>query len=257
MSKEYKYIEVYNRIKSDIIAGKYPSGSFLPTEDELIAIYDASKTTVRHACRMLADEKYIEIRQGKGTQVLSRSHRGSNMLYNSMNEIAMNFKKTRHPGMTSTIVFQAETIEATPEIAASMGTARGSILYKRRKIYLADGTIYSFADNYYRADLLPGIVGQEIPSAGSYDFFFERCGIEIDHAVDNIEVTEISEQDASMFGTPNRTALMIKRTVYCAGGVFEYSEITLNREMVKLEVAMDKESYTRNRIGTVHPKPRD
>ena len=68
--KNFKYYDVYGKIKEDLIAGKYPSGSMLPTEDELVELYQASKTTIRHATKLLESEHFIERQQGRGTVIL-------------------------------------------------------------------------------------------------------------------------------------------------------------------------------------------
>ena len=43
------YLEIADKIKNDIISGKYPVGSLLPTETELEALFQVSKITVRKA----------------------------------------------------------------------------------------------------------------------------------------------------------------------------------------------------------------
>ena len=66
--KAPKYIELYDRIRKDIENGTYPPDSFLPTENELLELYQVSKTTIRHAVRLLREENLVEVRQGFGTQ---------------------------------------------------------------------------------------------------------------------------------------------------------------------------------------------
>lgn len=73
-----KYLFVYNDIKDKILNDYYPSGSKLPTEDELCSIYDTSKITIQRALAELASEGMIKKRQGKGSFVLQRAGGAAN-----------------------------------------------------------------------------------------------------------------------------------------------------------------------------------
>lgn len=52
-SKHSLYIEIYNKIKEDIILGKYPPGTFLPPETELADNFYVSRITIRKAMQLL------------------------------------------------------------------------------------------------------------------------------------------------------------------------------------------------------------
>lgn len=45
--KHILYRDVADKLKEDIMSGRYPIGSFLPTETELEATFNVSKITVR------------------------------------------------------------------------------------------------------------------------------------------------------------------------------------------------------------------
>ena len=68
-----KYQDVYRQLKADIYT-KYPLGSFLPPELELMQIYNTSRTTIRRAVSILRDEHILDVRQGRGTQVLLENY---------------------------------------------------------------------------------------------------------------------------------------------------------------------------------------
>ena len=69
--KHILYRDVADKLKEDIMSGRYPIGSFLPTETELEATFNVSKITVRKAIELLAADEYVEKRSGRGTTVLS------------------------------------------------------------------------------------------------------------------------------------------------------------------------------------------
>lgn len=69
------YRRLAHEIKEDILAGVYPVGTLLPTEQELCDRFRASRYTVREALRLLEDDAMVERRQGRGTEVISATER--------------------------------------------------------------------------------------------------------------------------------------------------------------------------------------
>lgn len=70
-NKKILYQEVSDSIKKDIIEGKYPLNTYVPTEIELEKMFDVSKITVRKAIQILCNEGYLVKQSGKGTEVIS------------------------------------------------------------------------------------------------------------------------------------------------------------------------------------------
>lgn len=69
------YRRLANEIKQEIVAGVYPVGSRLPTEQDLCDRFSASRYTVREALRLLGEEGMVERRQGRGSEVVSNLER--------------------------------------------------------------------------------------------------------------------------------------------------------------------------------------
>lgn len=57
------------RIQEDILKGKYPIGEKLPTEKELMEIYQVGRSTIREAVKQLSISKILIVKQGSGTYV--------------------------------------------------------------------------------------------------------------------------------------------------------------------------------------------
>lgn len=64
MSK--KYVEVYNKIKSDLVSGSIAFGKKLPSKREAAELFKVSVITVEHAYGILESEGYIEARERSG-----------------------------------------------------------------------------------------------------------------------------------------------------------------------------------------------
>ena len=61
---------IYNGIRDDITSGTYPFQSLLPTEAELCERFGCSHSTVRRALLELAQDGYVQPRQGRGVTVI-------------------------------------------------------------------------------------------------------------------------------------------------------------------------------------------
>jgi DNA-binding FadR family transcriptional regulator len=57
------------RLRGDVLSGRYPPGSYLPPERELAAVYEVTRTSVKHALVRLAQAGLVETRHGVGTRV--------------------------------------------------------------------------------------------------------------------------------------------------------------------------------------------
>jgi GntR family transcriptional regulator, transcriptional repressor for pyruvate dehydrogenase complex len=67
--------ELVARLTGDIISGKFPPGSRLPTEQEIIAATGVSRTVVREAVAGLKADRLVVTRQGAGTFVADQVRR--------------------------------------------------------------------------------------------------------------------------------------------------------------------------------------
>ncbi|BFM07499.1 GntR family transcriptional regulator [Halioxenophilus aromaticivorans] len=86
------YVQVARTLKEEIVAGVYPVGTLLPTEEALCERFSVSRYTVREALRILRDDGLVASRRGAGTSVIppqsSRSGMRQVMSINDLLEFA-------------------------------------------------------------------------------------------------------------------------------------------------------------------------
>jgi DNA-binding GntR family transcriptional regulator len=63
------YRKLYETLRLQIVNGVYTEGDILPSENELCAIHNLTRPTVRHALDSLVNEGFIKKHQGKGSIV--------------------------------------------------------------------------------------------------------------------------------------------------------------------------------------------
>src|SRR5438105_6339348 len=69
--KSSRYRDIAGKLQKEIRLGRYPIGSLLPTETELMARHSASRQTVREALRILMDQSLIVRRAGLGSVIIA------------------------------------------------------------------------------------------------------------------------------------------------------------------------------------------
>lgn len=72
MTEENKlpqYKKIYEILRKHILTGVYAEGSLLPSENELCAVHNITRPTVRQALEVLVQEGFIQKKQGKGSIV--------------------------------------------------------------------------------------------------------------------------------------------------------------------------------------------
>jgi len=67
------YHQIFLALRDEIVSGRAPFGSAIPTEFELAAKYSVSRITARRALFELADKGFVERRRRTGTRVVFRS----------------------------------------------------------------------------------------------------------------------------------------------------------------------------------------
>lgn len=70
------YLQLYTKLRDDIVKGIYPTGSKLPSKRVLSSDTGVSAVTVEHAYALLCDEGYVEGRERSGYFVIFRTDDG-------------------------------------------------------------------------------------------------------------------------------------------------------------------------------------
>ena len=131
MEQSLAYLQIENDIKNKINSREYLPGSFLPTEKELMRIYDVSRTTIRKAADLLEKEGMIERKRGYGTKVRPLlSHTGFHKFHN-ITEIRENllFPEGSEENRTDLSYMHIDKVTAPKEICDFLGNDLASSVY--------------------------------------------------------------------------------------------------------------------------------
>ncbi len=214
--KHILYRDVADKLKEDIMSGRYPIGSFLPTETELEATFNVSKINVRKAIELLAADEYVEKRSGRGTTVLS------NRPYNKLSKgttFSQLLEKTGKEYTKKNLSY--ELVELAPEHPAY--SLMGKEVMRLRRMYYFDHQPFIYYE-YHLPKQLKGTSIEVFEEKSLYRLLDEHRMI-IDRFQDAFVATTLTEEQQKFMITPEVAAL--KRTRYSydlQGEVVEYTE---------------------------------
>ncbi|MEG0741338.1 MAG: GntR family transcriptional regulator [Clostridia bacterium] len=128
------YQQLMTRLKNDIVAGAYPAGGRIPSEQLLCETYGVSRVTVRKAMLDLVQEGLLVRRQGKGTFVADAK------LQRDLHQITSFSTACAQLGhKASARLVSAQLDAARPEDEEKLNAAEGGKVLEVCRLRLCDG----------------------------------------------------------------------------------------------------------------------
>ena len=212
-----RYLRVYGSLKAQVEGGDFKRGDFLPAEQELQKLFNVSRTTVRKAVEMLAQEGFLSIRQGRGTEVLDFKATQKLQYVTSFSETM------REKGFTvrsRDIIL--DFIAAPRRIAADMRLEADTRLVRIQRVILANGKPIAIMVNYLLPELVPGIEKRIGAMKSLYAFLEAEYNVVIDAATDFISAKAASVAEAGKLEISEQSPLLVmKRITYSRGQPIE------------------------------------
>ncbi len=195
---EPKYYQVKRHLLEFI--GSLAPGSPVPTERELAARMQTSRTTVRQALGELVVEGRLVRRQGSGTYVAEPKITWP--LY-----LASFTEQVRASGFTpSSEVLGTQRIAAGAELAARLGLATRAPAYKIERLRLADAWPIAVETSWLSADRFPGLTRLIRTQGSLHAILAERYETRLRTGDETIETAPATPREAGPLkvdvGTP-------------------------------------------------------
>jgi GntR family transcriptional regulator len=196
------YRQIADELRHKIDSGELPPGAQLPTEDELIATYHASRNTVRGAIKQLANRGMVETLHGKGTFVAEKVNPivttlttdpatgvggGEGVVYTA--EVAASGRNA------TTGNLKVEIQKSTRSVAAALQIPEGSDVVSRQEQRFVDGRPWSLQTSFYPRSLVaqaPRLQDPEALEEGTVKYLRARG------------VDQLAYRDSLGVRTPNR-----------------------------------------------------
>lgn len=231
-----RYATVAMALAAEILDGRRPVGTLLPTEQELCRTFGVSRSTVRQALRRLGELGLVAGAQGVGTRVIADQPRGRYVLAVRSVTDVMGYAARVHLDIRS-----RERIVADAALAALIGCLPGSrwvhVAGLRRP---ADGGAapISICDLYIAEDFADIADSPELATVPAYRLIARRRGIPVEAVEQDIGAIALDAAQAETLGVaPGSPGLSIRRQFFAAAG--RLVEATTN-----IHAAADQFVYT-------------
>lgn len=228
------YIQIANAIKNDIETKIYSFGDLLPTEENLIKEFKASRTTIRSAIGLLENEGLVVRKQGKGTIVNQR--RPAQKL-NHISSLTETFESKGV--LVGSINVSIELVESPQKVIRAFQLSNPEDVYVVRRTRVINKEPIAFVNNYLRAEKVPGLHEKtsELSGIGLYRLIERDYDIELKHAVENISVYLSGPLESEILHIAENTPLFHSvRTTYLQDNT--------PFELVTSIIKVDKYEYT-------------
>jgi len=216
---EVKYKVICDDIAKNIQEGSYTGNKKLPTEEELIEIYQVSRNTIRKAIDLLTRKGLVIPIQGSGVFLRSVSTNGAINL-EDFNGLTEGFGVEK----VTTKVNSFKLIEADEKLAATMQCETGTPVYFIERLRSIGGKPYVVEYSYYNKDYIP-YLSEEIVQGSIYKYIREELKKQIGFVDRVITAGILNEHDARELGlTPGEPSLISTNRAFLKNGViFDYS----------------------------------
>ena len=234
-----RWREIRSLIEQDIMDGIMEPGAKLPTEPELIALYDAGRHTVRRAVSELAKEGYLSIEQGRGTFVQARP-----MIDYAIGRRTRLRQNLNPKGYDITGEQRGhETLPATKRVAKMLNLAEGDDVIATHRRSIADGVPVNFGTIFHDASRFPDFAQRRV-SLGSTTAVYKSYGID-DYLRGQTRIharPSRGDEARQLHQHPDMPVMVLRSVDTLLDGVpLSYSEVIWSAARVKFSVILDED----------------
>lgn len=215
-----KYDVIQLDIANKIIHGVYPTGTFLPSENQLCDLYNTSRETIRKALSALLEQGFIQKIQGKGSIVLDLSRFvfpvSGITSFKELNQTQNMRAETRVLKLEDSIVpTQLFNFESATDIPATF----------IERLRVVNGEPVVIDRDYIVKDVIDE-VPMNVASDSLYSYFEDTLGLEISYATKTITVETPSHQEQQLLDLPfHKDVVVVRSETYLADTtLFQFTE---------------------------------
>lgn len=169
-----QYRKLYELLRKHIVTGLYKEGDLLPSENELCAVYEITRPTVRHALETLVKDGLIYKKQGKGSIVRKPTQNiGILSIAGTASAIGVRYLKTD--------ILQKPVVQAWPEdfpYELSETEKEAGCIYMERLRYVEGEPVF-YDVNHLPNLFLPRITQRSFEDKSLFEILRKNYQIEI------------------------------------------------------------------------------
>ena len=222
-----KYQKLFKQIEADIQNETYAIGDFLPSEHELMEIYQVSRDTVRKSLSLLQEEGLIKKIRGQGSQVIKEE-----TVNFPVSNLTSYQELVQELGLRSkTNVVSLDKIIIDKKASLLTGFPEFRMVWKVVRQRVVDDLVSVLDTDYLDMELIPGL-SREIAEQSIYSYIENQLKLTIDYAQKEITIDQSNDRDKILMDIgKDPYVVSIKSKVYLQDGrQFQFTESRHKRE---------------------------
>ena len=218
-----KFKEIYRDLKYHVEQGDYLYSELLPSENNLIGIYDCSRNTIRRAIAGLVEDGYVQAVHGKGVQVIFQPLEKTNFTVGGIESFRETAARNRMTYCTKVVVY--ETITVDESLSRESSFPVGSEVLHICRVRCVDDKPLILDVNYFLKSAVPGLT-KEIAENSIYTYLEQELKMQIVTSKRKITVEKATPQDRELIFMDgyNCLAVVTSNTFNSDGVMFEYTQ---------------------------------
>lgn len=194
---EKKFVLIYEKLKETILSETLTYGERIPSENDLVERYQASRETVRKALNLLVSDGMIQKIRGKGSIVIYQNITEFPFAdLTSFNEVK---NELRLQYQTKVIKFEKIKASEVPFIKERLGMSSDSKLWHIVRLRMLSDKVKIIDEDYLVVDVIPEITAQHAQYS-IYHYIENVLGLEISYSNKAITFEPFGDLEYEQFG---------------------------------------------------------
>lgn len=244
------YRRIYSDLRDEVVSGRLPYQSFVPSEHALTERFGCSRSSVRRALSQLAAEGYVQPMQGKGVRVIYNPlHEGPRGREDDGLETYRELAARRgFVPETRTVVL--EQTAADEDLSRLTGFSRSSGLTHILRVRYADGVAVGTDESFYLSSSVPGLT-RDVVDDSVYRYLEDELGISIVTSKRVVTVERANAVDEALLDLGGLNAMAVMRcNAYDSTGIMiEYTETRQVPGFFELRLTSQRRRRTRPSVA--------
>lgn len=201
------YVELADKLRSDIETGIYGPGDRMPSEPMLCKTTGHSRSTVRKALQLLVEQGYVTKSQGKGTFVSDSPRRSLDASGLTPTFLSFTENVRSLGGKPSTQTIDMRTTTPTLGLAAFFGIGERDELFEVTRLRSVDGEP-AMLETIWLPMGYADLSGQELDGS-LYEALRTRYGMEPGDGTKSIGICYANNRESFQLDVPKGSPLML------------------------------------------------